>query len=203
MVAAGAVAAEHARQLAVQGGDGGGAAVAQLGAERPQMTGPARVGDEFQCRLLERPGHEEAVHHLGGPQPGQGRAARGEGTDPQVGRGGLGERTQVHHHPVAVVGGERPGQGGGVRVHQQPGEVVLDDEGPGRAGDPEHLGPALGGEHRAGRVLEQRLADEDPRPGGLEGVRQQVGADAVGVDRHRDGPQSGRPDHRQDARVGR
>lgn len=58
-------------------------------------------------------------------------------------------------------------------------------------------------EYRPRGVLEERLADEDPRPGGTERRVQQFGAHAVRVHRYRDGPQPGGPGDGQHAGVGR
>lgn len=71
------------------------------------------------------------------------------------------------------------------------GEVVLDHECPGRAGDGQDLGAAGGCEGDPGGVLEERLGDEDPGAGGPEGVGEQFGAHPVGVHRHGDGAQPG------------
>lgn len=82
------------------------------------------------------------------------------------------------------------------------GEVVLDDEGPRLAGDPDDFASPGRGEDRTGRVLEERLAYENARAGGPEGCGEQFGSHPVGVDRHRDRPQSGGAGGRQHARVG-
>ncbi len=194
---------EQFGQRAAQRGDGGPAAFLEGGGEFAQLAGPGGGADEFERGLLQRAGDEEAVHGLDGSQPFQGRAARGEGADPQAGRGGLGERAHVHHHAVRVVGGQRCGERGCVRVDQAAGEVVLDDERPGGPRDPQHLAAACGGEHGSGRVLEQRLADEGTGAGGGEGLGEQVRPYAVAVHRYRDGPQAGRAGDGQRAGVGR
>ncbi|CAM5355526.1 hypothetical protein SGRIM128S_02628 [Streptomyces griseomycini] len=147
-------------------------------------------------------GGREGVDDLDGPQPLQHRAVRDEGAHPEAGRGRLGQRADVHHDPVGIVGGERARQRTRVLVHQPPDEVVLDHEGARRAGDGQHLAAPVGCEHGARGVLEQRLADEDPGAGRPERVREQRGPHAVRV--HRDGhrAQSGRAGDGQHARVG-
>lgn len=105
--------------------------------------------------------------------------------------------------PVRVVGRERRGQRPAVLVRQPPYEVVLDHEGPGIAGDPQDLRAAFGGQYGAGRVLEERLADEDPGAGGPERVGEQRGAHPVRVDGDGDRPQPGRAGDGQHAGVGR
>jgi hypothetical protein len=69
------------------------------------------------------------------------------------------------------------------------GEVVLDEEGTGRGDRVEHCRPAFGGEHGAVRVGVQRLAIEHSRSRLLEGRRQQIWPDSIGVGGHRDGAQ--------------
>ncbi|CAO0837747.1 hypothetical protein SMICM17S_13153 [Streptomyces microflavus] len=49
-------------------------------------------------------------------------------------------------HAVGVVGGQGSRERSGVLVDEPPGEVVLDDERPGRPCDRQDLGPAGGGE---------------------------------------------------------
>ncbi|MGX1268861.1 hypothetical protein RKD18_002055 [Streptomyces phaeoluteigriseus] len=95
------------------------------------------------------------------------------------------------------------GSGTGVLVREPPHEVVLDDEGPRLSGDAQHLTAPGRGQDGAGRVLEQRLADEDPGAGGAEGVGEQLGLHAVGVDRHRYRTQPRGPGDRQHARIRR
>lgn len=175
----------------------------QLGRDRAQVARPGGRADEFQRRLLERPGHEEGVDDLNGAQAFEDRPARGQGAHPEAGRGRLGQRADVDHDAVRVVGGERGGQRARVLVHEPAHEVVLHDEGTGRPRDAQHLAAPLGGEHGTGRVLEQGLADEDPGAGRAEGVGEQRGPHAVGV--HGDGhrAQAGRPCDGQHAGVGR
>ena len=166
------------------------------------MAWPGGRADEFERRFLERAGHEEGVDDLDGAQPLRYRAAGGQRAHPEAGRGRLGQRADVHDDAVGVVGGERTRQRPGVLVHEPAYEVVLDDERAGLARDAQHLAAPLGGEHRAGRVLEQRLADEDPGAGGPEGVGEQGRPHPVRVDRHGYGPQAGRAGDRQHAGVG-
>ncbi len=167
------------------------------------MAFPGRGADEFEGGFLERARHEEAVHDLEGAQPFQDRPPGGQCPDPQAGRSDLGEGADVDDDPVRVVGGERFGQRSGVAVDEAAGEVVLDHEGAGRPGGPHHLFAASGREDRTGRVLEERLADEDPCPGGPERGFEQVGADSVGVDRHGHRPQPGRVGDGQQSGVRR
>ncbi len=79
---------------------------------------------------------------------------------------------------VRVLGDEGLGERRGVLVDEAAGEVVLDDEGPGGAGDPDDLPAPLRSEDGARRVLEERLADEDAGPGGAEGGFEELGADS-------------------------
>ncbi len=109
----------------------------------------------------------------------------------------------MDHDAVRVVGGQGFGQRARVVVDEAAGEVVLHDEGARGAGGPHDLCAAPGREGRAGRVLEQRLADEDPCPGGPEGGFEQVGAYPVGVHRHGDGAQPGGAGGGQQASVRR
>ncbi|GAA2057456.1 hypothetical protein GCM10009839_78620 [Catenulispora yoronensis] len=74
---------------------------------------------------------------------------------------------------------------------QQPGEVVLDDEGPGRARHLHDLPSPVGCEDGAGRVLVGRLAVQQPRAAEREGVGEQFRAQAVLVDRDRQRAQVG------------
>ncbi len=91
---------------------------------------------------------------------------------------------------VHVLRGQRGRQRRGALVDEAAREVVLDDEGPGRAGDPQDLPAPVVGQHRAGGVLEERLADEDPGAAGPEGLREQIGAYAAVVHGYGHGPQS-------------
>lgn len=95
------------RQFAAEGGRHGRTAVPQLGGDGGEVTAPGRGSDEFQRGFLERPGHEEAVDDLDGPQALQHRPAGGQGPDPQAGRGDLGQRADVDDDAVGVVGGQR------------------------------------------------------------------------------------------------
>ncbi|CAM5649144.1 hypothetical protein STENM327S_08896 [Streptomyces tendae] len=167
------------------------------------MARPGGRPDEFQSRLLERPGHEEGVDDLDGAQALEDRPARGQGAHPEAGRGRLGQRAHVDDDAVRVVGGKRGGQRARVLVHQPAHEVVLHDEGTGRARDAQHLRAPLGREHGSGRVLEQGLADEDAGTGGAEGVGEQGRTYAVGVHGNGHRAQSGRPRDGQHAGVGR
>ncbi len=103
---------------------------------------------------------------------------------------------------VRVVGREGLGQRACVRVDEAAGEVVLDDE---RArlprGPDDPFAPVLGEDHPR-RVLEERLADEDPGPGGAEGRFQQVGPHPVGIHRYGYRSQTGGAGGGQHARVG-
>lgn len=166
------------------------------------MAMPGGRADEFERGLLEGPRDEEAVDDLDGAEAFQDGAPGGEGADPQVGRGDLGERADVDDDAVGVVGGERGGERRRVLVDETAGEVVLDDEGSGGPGDTHDLTAPLGGEYRACRVLEEGLADEDPGPGGAERGFQELGADSVGVDGYGDGAQSGGAGDGEHARVG-
>ncbi len=190
-------------QFAAQGAGQHVAPVPQLGGDRAQVARPGRGSDQFQGRLLERAGYEEAVHHLDGAQPVQYRAAGGERAHPQAGRGGLGQRPDVHHDPVVVLGGQGRGQRPGVLVGQGAGIVVLDDEGPGGPRDPQHLGPPGRCEDGSGRVLEQRLAYEHPRAGRVEGGGEQLRPDAFGIHRDGHGPAAGGTGDGQQPGVGR
>jgi hypothetical protein len=86
-------------------------------------------------------------------------------------------------------------------VHEPAYEVVLDDERARVARDPQHVAAALRGEHGTGRVLEQRLTDEDARSGRLEGVGEQRRLHTVPVHGHRHGPEAGRAGDRQHSGV--
>ncbi len=167
------------------------------------MAAPGRGAHQFQGRFLERPGDEEAVHDLDGAQPVEDGPVRGERAHPQARRGGLGQRADVHDRAVRVVGDQRGRQRRRVLVDEAAREVVLDHERAGRAGDPQHLGPAPGGQYGTGGVLEQRLADEEPGPAGAERLGQQVGPYPVRVHRYGHGPQPGRAGGGQHARVRR
>jgi hypothetical protein len=108
----------------------------------------------------------------------------------------------VDHYSIRVVCCHCGLQWRGIAVHQAAGEVVLDDEGSCGSGDLNHLAAPLWRQDCRSGVVEERLADEDPRPRGLEGVGQQVCADAVGVYRHRDWAQAGRASYGEHAGVG-
>ncbi len=166
------------------------------------MAAPGRGADELQRGFLERPGHEEAVDDLDAPQAFQHGPPGGQRADPQAGRGDLGQRADVDDDAVGVVGGQRRGQRSGVVVDEPAGEVVLDHERPGRAGDGQHLRAAGRGEDGPGGVLEERLGDEDPGAGGPEGVGEQLRADPVGVHRDGYGAQSGGAGGGEHAGVG-
>ncbi len=177
------------------------AALAQLHPGAAQMARPARRGDELNRRLLQRAGHERALHEPGRPQPRGGRAARHDRAQAQARRGRLGQRAQVDDVAVAVAVQERRRR---LALEREVAErVVLDHEGAGVARHLEHLAPALGREHGAVRVRVGRLAVEGPRAAGREGVGQQVGTDAVGVAGHRQRPQPGGAGGRHRAGIGR
>ncbi len=103
---------------------------------------------------------------------------------------------------VRIVGRQGLGLRAGVRVDEAAREVVLDDEGARRPGGPYDPRPSVRGEHGARGVLEERLTDEDPGPGGPEGCLQQVGADPVGVHRHGDRSQTRGAGGGEHARIG-
>lgn len=189
--------------LAAQFGGEVVAARAERGGDGPQVAGPGRGADQFEGGLLERARDEELVDHMDRPQPFQHRPSRGQRTDPQARRGDLGEGAEMDDDAVRVVGGERGRQRARVLVGEAAREVVLHDERPGVAGDPHHLATPLTGEHGTGRVLEERLADEDPGTGGPQRRRQQLGPEAVRVDRYGDGPLPRRAGDREHPGVGR
>ena len=107
----------------------------------------------------------------------------------------------MHDGAVRVVGHQRLRKLPAVAEAAR--EVVLDDESTRRVGDLGDPTPAFGGEHRARRVVEQRLAVEDPGAGGGEGVLQQIQAHAVVVHGHRDRAQPRGPGGGQHTGIGR
>ena len=174
----------------------------QRARERSQVALPGRRGDQFKRGLLQGPGDEEAVDGLHGAHPGEGRAAGGEGRDPQARRSRLGQGADVDDDAVVIRRDQGRRQRRRVIVDEAAREVILDHEGACLAGDGQDVTASPRAEHGPGGVVEHRLADEQPGPGGGEGVGEQVGAQAVGVHRHRDGPQPGGPRDRQQAGIG-
>ena len=151
--------------------------------------------------MLERRAHEQVLDDARRAQPRTGRAARGDGGDPQPRRGGLAERADVDDVAVDVVGGQRRGRR--AVDGQVAGPVVLDEERARPRGDRDHLGAARRRQVGAVRIRVQRLQVDDACPGPLERLGQQLRADAVGVARHGQWRQSGGADPRQRAAVGR
>ena len=134
------------------------------------------------------------------PQP-LARWAAGDHTgDPQARGRRLGQRPHVDDVATPVGADQR---GGRLVVEPEVAHVVvLDHEGAVSLGQLEHLAPPLLGEHGSVRVGVRGLEEDRPGAAALERLGQEIGADAVLVDRqrHRDEPISAHG--RQCAQVG-
>lgn len=108
------------------------------------MCPPAGARHQLDGCFLKRAGDEEVIHQAHGRQALKDRSTSGDGSHPEAGGPGLGQRGDGDDVAVDVVADQR-----GRRRRSVPeptGPVVFQDEGPGGGGRFEDLRATVGGE---------------------------------------------------------